>query len=112
MGGRPLIEETWRRHQPRHLRLSTAWLVVTARHEPYYTPLLARLGPTHVVVQPENRGTAAGILYPMLRLWSLAPAATVAVLPSDHHYSDDMASWPAWRRHSTRWPRAVSASCC
>jgi len=89
MGGRTLIEETWRRIS-RVISAEHGMVVVTAHHEPYYTPLLARLRPAHVVVQPENRGTAAGILYPMLRPWSLAPAATVAVLPSDHHFSDDM----------------------
>lgn len=42
-----------------------------------------------MVVQPENRGTAAGILYPLLRVAALAPADSVAVLPSDHHVSDE-----------------------
>ena len=41
------------------------------------------------MVQPENRGTAAGILYPLLRLAELAPEASVALFPSDHHVSDD-----------------------
>ena len=43
------------------------------------------------MAQPENRGTAAGILYPLLRLAALAPSpeASVAVFPSDHHFSDE-----------------------
>jgi mannose-1-phosphate guanylyltransferase len=42
------------------------------------------------VVQPENRGTAAGILYPLLRLDTLATSSdVVALFPSDHYVSDD-----------------------
>src|SRR5262245_43948272 len=88
MSGRTLIEETWRR-MSRVISPERGLVVATAHHEQYYTPIFTRLQPAHVVVQPENRGTAAGILYPMLRLWSLAPGATVAVLPSDHHFSDE-----------------------
>jgi mannose-1-phosphate guanylyltransferase len=88
MGGRTLIEETWRR-MSRVVSPEHGLVVVTAHHEPYYAPIFNRLRPAHVAVQPENRGTAAGILYPMLRIWSLAPGATVVVLPSDHHFSDD-----------------------
>lgn len=87
MGGRTLLEATWTRLDgvitPAH-RMA----VVTRHHEPFYAPLMARLRPTELVVQPDNRGTAAGILYPLLKLAARAPAAAVAVLPSDHHFSD------------------------
>lgn len=43
----------------------------------------------HVVVQPENRGTAAGILLPLLRVLEQDPDATVAVLPSDHFVQNE-----------------------
>jgi mannose-1-phosphate guanylyltransferase len=62
---------------------------VTRSHERYYRPLLGRLGAEHVVVQPDNRGTVAGILYPLLRLAALGPEASVALFPSDHHFSDE-----------------------
>lgn len=88
MGGRTLLEETWDR-MGRLIAPEHTAVVVTAHHAPFYSPLLRRLRPAEVVVQPDNRGTAVGILYPMLRLAARAPAASVAVLPSDHHVSDN-----------------------
>ena len=88
LGDETLLEQTWRRLlrvvAPEH-----GMVVVTRKHQPYYTPLLDRLAVPHVAAQPENRGTAAGTLYPLLRLAALAPGASVAVVPSDHHFSDD-----------------------
>ena len=83
-----LLEATWARLDG-VISPARRMAVVTRHHEPFYTPLMARLRPADLVVQPENRGTAAGILYPLLRLAARAPAAAVAVLPSDHHFSDD-----------------------
>src|SRR6266851_1473761 len=88
MGGETLLEETWRRAAlavPRE----RAMVVVTQRHESFYRSLMPALGIPHVVVQPENRGTGARILYPLRRLAALAPQAAVAIFPSDHHFSDD-----------------------
>ena len=88
IGGDSLLEQTWRR-MCRIIAPTHGMVVVTRHHQPFYAPLLDTIRPAQVVVQPENRGTAAGILYPMLRLGALAPGAAVAVLPSDHHFSDD-----------------------
>jgi len=63
--------------------------VVMERHERFYKTLLSSIGIPQVVSQPQNRGTAPGILYPLLRLAELAPDAAVAIYPSDHHFSDD-----------------------
>jgi mannose-1-phosphate guanylyltransferase len=41
-----------------------------------------------VIVQPENRGTAAAILYGTMRIAGIAPLGAVAV-PSDHYVFDD-----------------------
>jgi mannose-1-phosphate guanylyltransferase len=38
-----------------------------------------------VVLQPANRGTAAGILLPLMHVLARDPGARVAVFPSDHH---------------------------
>ena len=96
LGGRTLLEQTWQRLR-RVISPERGMVVVTRAHEPYYTPLLERIGARNVVVQPENRGTAPGILYPLLRLAAHAPGATVVILPSDHHFSDDarFMSWVA-----------------
>ncbi len=45
--------------------------------------------PSQRVVQPENRGTAPAILHSLLSLHRLDDQAFVAILPSDHHYSDE-----------------------
>jgi len=88
IGGRTLLDQTWRR-AAMAVPADRTLVVVTRKHERFYQPILADLRARHVVVQPENRGTAAGILYPLLRLAALAPAASVAVFPSDHHFSDE-----------------------
>ena len=66
-------------------------VVVTRPHEPYYRPLVTDLAPGRLVVQPRNRGTAPGLLYPLLRLRELAGDPAVAVFPSDHFVDDDAA---------------------
>jgi len=60
-------------------------LVVTVRgHAKYIAEELHGPSAPHVLVQPENRGTAAGILFPAHWIQWRDPAATVAVFPSDH----------------------------
>jgi mannose-1-phosphate guanylyltransferase len=66
-------------------------VVVSRPHEPYYRGLASDLAPARLVVQPMNRGTAPGILYPLLRISALAGDVPVAVFPSDHWVSDDHA---------------------
>jgi len=88
MGGETLLEQTWRRallSVPR----TNVMAVVTNRHERFHRALLPAIGIPQVVSQPDNRGTAPGILYPLLRLVEMAPDASVAIFPSDHHFSDD-----------------------
>ncbi len=65
-------------------------LVVVAReHRRWWEPELADLPPGNVLVQPENRGTAVGILFPLIEVLRRDPDATVAVMPSDHHVADE-----------------------
>ena len=84
IGGGTLLEQTWRRTS-QVVPPERTLLVFTRRHERFYQPLVSELKARHVVAQPENCGTAAGILYPFLRLAALAPSpqATVAVFTSD-----------------------------
>jgi mannose-1-phosphate guanylyltransferase len=89
IGHRTLLEETWRR-TALAVPADRILVVVTRKHERFYAPTLEVLAAQRrAVVQPENRGTAAGILYPLLRLASVAPEASVAVFPSDHYFSDE-----------------------
>jgi mannose-1-phosphate guanylyltransferase len=88
--GDSLLERT-RRRVDLVTRLDQQVIVVTAAHEPYYRGLQGDLAPGRLVVQPTNRGTATGILYPLLRIRQLAGDVPVAIFPSDHYVSDDAA---------------------
>lgn len=60
-------------------------VVVTLRsHAQYIAPELAGSPNPRVLVQPENRGTAAGVLFPAHWIQWRDLEATVAVFPSDH----------------------------
>lgn len=50
---------------------------------------LSDLPGENIVVQPDDRGTAAGILLPLLSILRRDPAAKVLVMPSDHHMNDE-----------------------
>jgi mannose-1-phosphate guanylyltransferase len=63
--------------------------VVNRAHELLYSPLLKGILADNLVVQPQNRGTAAAILYALRRLSELNPCASVAVFPSDHFVHND-----------------------
>ncbi len=88
LGRETLLDQTRRRVALAVSPLRTL-VVVTRHHEPFYREVLGDLPPHALVVQPENRGTAAGILYPLLRLEALTTDDAVAVVPSDHYVSDD-----------------------
>ena len=63
--------------------------VVTLRsHAPYFAEQWAGPAPPHMLVQPADRGTAAGILLPVHWIARQDPSATVAVFPSDHFVSE------------------------
>jgi mannose-1-phosphate guanylyltransferase len=66
-------------------------VVVTRKHEAHYRYLREELAPGRLVVQPSDRGTGPGIVYPLLRILELAGNVPVAVLPSDHYVADDSA---------------------
>ena len=63
--------------------------VVAAQHRHWWQPLLTELPPDNIVVQPGNRGTANGILLPLLHIVARDPSAHVVILPSDHHVRDE-----------------------
>jgi mannose-1-phosphate guanylyltransferase len=64
---------------------ATRTAVVTLRsHAGYFFEQLGGSRPSHVLIQPADRGTAAGILFPAHWVYRQDPDATVAVFPSDH----------------------------
>lgn len=58
--------------------------VVARHHRQWWRSELAVLPVENVIVQPENRGTAAGVLLPLLWILHRDPEARIVVLPSDH----------------------------
>jgi mannose-1-phosphate guanylyltransferase len=63
--------------------------IVAARHEPWWSVQLDALSSPNLIVQPENRGTANGILLPLLRILDRDPDARIVLLPSDHHVREE-----------------------
>jgi mannose-1-phosphate guanylyltransferase len=67
-------------------------LVVTSRpHRAEVEECLERWPTVVRVEQPRNLDTTPGILLPLLHVVARDPRATVLMLPSDHHISDDAA---------------------
>jgi len=84
-------------------------VVTTRAHAAYFSGEFADPGAAKVLVQPRDRGTAAGILLPLFWIWWRDPEAIVAIFPSDHFVSDDArfmghvsALFPAVCRHPDR----------
>jgi mannose-1-phosphate guanylyltransferase len=64
-------------------------VVVAQEHRGWWQNELGPCLASNVVVQPRNRGTAAGILLPLVHVLKRDSAATVVVLPSDHYVEDE-----------------------
>jgi mannose-1-phosphate guanylyltransferase len=65
--------------------------VVAAQHRRWWTSAVSTLNESNVFVQPQNQGTALGILLAVLTLEMRNPAATLALLPADHYFRDEEA---------------------
>jgi mannose-1-phosphate guanylyltransferase len=88
LGRETLLDQT-RRRVALSVEQDKTLLVLTESHKPFYQPLMESLSRNLLLVQPENKGTAPAILYPLLRIAEESPEAIVAIFPSDHHFSDD-----------------------
>lgn len=82
-GGRSLLGDALAR-AARIVPRKRIVVVVAEEHRNLWGPEVAGLAPENVVVQPRNRGTAAGILLPALSVLERDPGARLAFLPSDH----------------------------
>jgi mannose-1-phosphate guanylyltransferase len=63
--------------------------VVASEHRGWWRAELSDLPQENVLVQPRNKGTAAGILFPVLNVFERDRGARVFVLPSDHYVRDE-----------------------
>ena len=91
--------------------------VTTRSHSAYFASEFTGTSPATALVQPLDRGTAAGLLLPALWIAWRDPTAIVAVLPSDHFVSDDAAFMrhvaslaPVAERHPERILLVASAA--
>jgi mannose-1-phosphate guanylyltransferase len=96
-GGPSLLQEALQRASA-VAPLSRICSIVAEQHREWWTPILSYLPEQNVVVQPQNRGTAHGILLPLLRIMERDPDATVVVLPADHYLRDEAIMAAALRR--------------
>lgn len=64
-------------------------VIVAQQHRRWWEGALGSLAAENVVVQPANRGTAIGILLPLLHILSRDPEARIVLLPSDHHVREE-----------------------
>jgi mannose-1-phosphate guanylyltransferase len=87
IGNRTLLRQTLDRVALRIRPFQTA--VVTLRsHSRFFGEQWAGPEPPRVLIQPTDRGTAAGILFPIHWIARQDPDAIVAVFPSDHFVSE------------------------
>ena len=87
-GSAPLIWQTLMRAEtvvPRE-RITA---VVSPAHVSYWKPVLRDLPSGNIIVQPLNRGTAVGILLPIMNILADDPRASFLILPSDHHVANE-----------------------
>lgn len=66
-------------------------VIATRSHAAFLAREFARRDAPKVLVQPSDRGTAAGVLLPVHWIAWRDPRAVVAIFPSDHFVGDDAA---------------------
>jgi mannose-1-phosphate guanylyltransferase len=108
-GGATLLEDTLRRAQTIAAPTRTC-TVVAAQHSRWWKGRLRTQAELNWIVQPENRGTANGILLGLVHVLERNPDATLVLLPSDHHCQDEPALRQSLRQAIARlsvYPREI-----
>ncbi|HEY0682223.1 MAG TPA: sugar phosphate nucleotidyltransferase [Steroidobacter sp.] len=65
-------------------------IAVSEHHRHWWQDLNLRVPSRNLISQPSNRGTAQGILLPLLHILHRDPEASILVLPSDHYVSNEL----------------------
>lgn len=89
LNGGPSLLQLALRRASRISPWSQITTIVAEQHETWWGGELGSVRFGNVVVQPANRGTAIGVLLPVLRILARDPAAHVVLLPSDHFFTDE-----------------------
>ena len=100
--GETLLERTMRRVSL-VVPPAQTMTVLNRAHDRFYTPILERTASSRLVLQPENRGTAAAIVCALCRMIEREHTGPVAIFPSDHYVGDDS----TFMRHVSAAFRAV-----
>ena len=90
IGDETLLHQT-RRRVSRMIEPQQTLIVTTAAHERFYADQIAGVPSSCLVIQPQNQGTAAAIVYSLMRVREMDSRAVVAFFPSDHHFSNEEA---------------------
>ncbi|HKQ12487.1 MAG TPA: sugar phosphate nucleotidyltransferase [Steroidobacteraceae bacterium] len=101
VGGPSLLEEAVLRAEaivPRQ-RVCT---IVAEQHRVWWEEALRFMPRRNVIVQPQNRGTAVGLLLPLLHIAQRDPQARIVILPSDHYVRDEVVLARALRQAASR----------
>ena len=87
VGNDTLLEQT-RQRAERSIPWEKILFLLTKSHRAFYLQEPG-MRPSQRIVQPANKGTAPPILYSLLSIEQNDKEAIVAILPCDHHYSDE-----------------------
>jgi len=87
LGGPSLLEQTLDRAR-QISRNEHVCAVVAAHQQRWWQPLLTALPASNVLIEPESRGTAVGILMGLLHIVATDPGALVVLMPADHYVQD------------------------
>jgi mannose-1-phosphate guanylyltransferase len=96
-GGETFLQKTLQRIGPL-VRSDRTVVVVADNQIDLARDQLAFFPGVEIVCQPRNRGTAAGVLLPLLHVLARDPDARVLVFPSDHYFRRESAFVAAARR--------------
>jgi mannose-1-phosphate guanylyltransferase len=89
-GGRALVLEAVERAR-RVVPLDRTCAIVAQQHSRHWRRALRCLPPENLIVQPQNRGTANGVLLSVLAILARDPLARIIFLPADHFVLDESA---------------------
>jgi mannose-1-phosphate guanylyltransferase len=89
-GGRSLIQDAIQRAR-QVVTLERTCAIVAEQHVRHWRKALRSLAAENIIVQPQNRGTANGVLLSALSILERDPFARIIFLPADHFVLDESA---------------------
>lgn len=89
-GGSALVHDALQR--ARHIApAEQVCAIVAQQHSRYWRKSLRSLSDRNIIIQPQNRGTANGVLLCVLAILERDPLARIVFLPADHFVLDESA---------------------